>query len=219
MFFFLNKKIWIDKAVSQTRSSPEVCAASAAILHKLTALIQLDSNRLHSSSLLLVCYKRHGYRSIWLFPHEKYNLGVEFGLYLTFLKHSSFNPPVCAGCWSVPGVKLPPSGSVSPKRLNTFSGPQCVHTPPVQKVWTDSLLRLCLYVSKHEDRYITLYSAFRSLPLNSLRGHLWERRWSARGRYWNCLWQARLLLWWASREKGFLPETQSRSKISVIFSH
>lgn len=208
--------------MSQIRSPPEVCAASAAILHKLTALIQLDSNRLHWSSRSLVCYKRHGDRSIRLFPHEKQNLGVEFGLYLTFPKQGSFNTPVCAGSWSVPGVKLPPSGSVSPKRLSTFSGSQCVHTPPVQKVRADLLLwlhRTC--ASKKTDTiskyYITSCSTFRSLPLNSLRGRLWERRWSAREKYWNCLWPARLLLWWASREKGFLPEAQRRSKISVFF--
>lgn len=38
-----------------THSSPEVCAALAAISHMLTALIQADSKRLHSSSLLLTC--------------------------------------------------------------------------------------------------------------------------------------------------------------------
>lgn len=39
----------------QTFHSPELCAASAAILHRLTALIQVDSKRLHSWSLSLIC--------------------------------------------------------------------------------------------------------------------------------------------------------------------
>lgn len=69
----------------------------------------------------------------------------------------------------------------------------------------------------HVQAWRLVYSAFRSLLLNSLRGRLWERRWSARGKYWNCLWPARLLLWSASREKGFPPETQRRSKILVFF--
>lgn len=36
-------------------SLPEVCAASATILLKLTALSQTNSKRLHSSSLPLTC--------------------------------------------------------------------------------------------------------------------------------------------------------------------
>lgn len=53
--------MWSNEPVGQTLSSPEAWAAPAAILHKLTAVIQLDSNRLHSSSMSLVCWEGNGY--------------------------------------------------------------------------------------------------------------------------------------------------------------
>ncbi len=42
----------------QAFNSPEACAASAAILHKLMALIQVDSKRLHLSSLSLTYWTK-----------------------------------------------------------------------------------------------------------------------------------------------------------------
>lgn len=116
------------EAMGETLNSPQVWAASAAILHKLTAVIQLDSNRLHSSSLLLVCWEGNSYTIRAGLSSRCENLPVQ---------RRSVDVPLCADCWWVAGMNLPLRRSFSPGRLNIFSGRRFVHKQPVKEFRTD----------------------------------------------------------------------------------
>lgn len=187
--------------MGQTLSSPEAWAASAAILHRLTAVIQLDSNRLHSSSLSLVCWGGNGSTIVAGLP-----------LRCEKLQWSSADVPLCADCWWVAGMNLPLRRSFSPERLNTFSGRRCVHKQPVKEFRTDVSQ---IYFPSMRLSSPQFQKA--SLPLNSFQEHLQGRRWSVTGKCWNCQWPARLLLWSGRCETGFRPKMGKRGSQSNLY--
>lgn len=123
--------LWSSEPVCQTLNSPDVWAASAAILHKLTAVIQFDSKRLHSSSLSLVFGEENGYTIRAGLPLRCESLPVQ---------RSSADVPLSADCWWVAGMNLPLRRSFSPRRPNIFSGRWSVHKQPVKEFRTDVII-------------------------------------------------------------------------------